>query len=125
MASIVQPDNAIIDYTTIQSIIKAVEELQSAATATGSSAAQKTVKNLQWVSKDKSSITLDFSKSGFTSAPVVVVSIVDNDQDKSKVIPPYAYIYGKPTQNAAVVKFSKDLPAGIWVSWIAVGTVAS
>lgn len=125
MGNIVQPDNAVIDYTTIASMITAIEELQKMIKSNPSSVTQKVIKNTEWITKDKSSHTIDYTSANFSSAPAVVFTLVENDKDKSTATPPYAFLSGKPGKTSAVAKFSKNLSVGMWISWIAVGTVAS
>lgn len=125
MGNIVQPDNAVIDYTTIASMITAIEDLQKVIKSNPSSVTQKVVQKTQWISADKSSVTLDYTSANFSSAPAVVVTLAENDKDKSTAIPPYAFLSGPPGKTSAVVKFSKKLSVGQYITWIAVGTVAS
>lgn len=123
MGNIVQPDTAIIDYTTIQSMITAIQDLQKAVSANPTAVTQMTIKGQSWVDAKETGFTINYASTPFVSAPVVVANIIHNT--KAKVLPPSFYIDGKPTSSKAEIKFSKALTAGCWVSWIAVGTVSS
>ena len=126
MGNITQADNTVIDYTTIQSIIAAVEELQKVVgvgTGTTTNAVSQVIaKGLNWVANTETSHVIDYGTTAFAVEPVVVATMVHNHQSTAF---PTCYIVGKPSKTQATVKFSGKLGKGAWISWIAIGTASS
>jgi hypothetical protein len=130
MAKIIQSDNAVVDYTTIQSLIDTVNNLSDVVDklnissktvdATGKVVTQIVDSGFQVLNVNSSNVTIKFKKT-FTAKPVVTATLMGGPKAMSVHIQSFADL----TSSSVTFSFSEPAPGetggSAYIHWIAVG----